>query len=465
MPRVLPLILLALLGGCSLAPIHQRPDVDLATSYRDVPDRSSHARVAARLGWADFFADPRLRELIGQAFEHNRDLRVAVLRIEETRGLYRIQTADRLPTLSLGAEAARGRFAPGSVPGASAGVSETYSVGVAVSAFELDFWGRVRSLSDAARAQFFASIEAQRAFRLSLIRDVATAYLGLREAAERIELAEATVRSRREGLRIARVRLDAGITSALDYNQAEALLTQAETQLAGIRLARAQNENLLALLTGTSIDAALPTALPLGEQAKPSLLEVGLPSSLLEARPDILAAEERLRVARANIGVARAAFFPRISLTGNLGYASDELNNLVNGGNQTWSIGPSVSLPLFDHGRNRANLSVAQARENIAVAEYEQAIRTAFREVSDALSGRRHLTEQLAAQARNRATLIRVVELARKRYREGVVGYIEVLDAERSLFDAEQAFIQAKRAQMQSLVDLYVALGGGVLEK
>lgn len=471
-------LLLAALGGCQLAPVHERPDSPTAISYPDSTAAESvgveEAAIAAMqgasaidVGWRDFFADERLQFFIQQALENNRDLRVAVYRIEEAHGLFRAQRADRFPTLAIGADASRGRFPPSSAgTGSTRGpVVESYSLGVNVSAFELDFWGRVRNLSAAARAQYFATIEAQRAFRLSLIRDVASTYLTLRETIERIELAEATVLSRREGLRIAKVRLDAGVTSALDFSQAETLLSQAEVQLAILRLARAESENFLTVLAGGAVAEPLPQALTLAEQSNPPALDAGLPSGLLVARPDIVAAEERLRAARANIGVARAAFFPRVALTGSFGYASSEFDDLIRSASETWSIGPTITLPIFDFGRNRGNLTVAQARENIAIAEYERTIQVAFNEVADALAGRRYLAEQVEVQRRNTATLRRIVNLARLRYQEGVVNYIEVLDAERSLFDAEQAFIQARRAEVQNLVELYVALGGGQLEE
>lgn len=463
MLKLVPWMLTVALAGCQLAPEYQRPASPVPVSYPDAePLIAERGFIAAELPWVSFFTDRQLQALIGQALENNRDLQAAVYRIEETRGLYRIQNANRYPSLGVGADVTRGRFNQG-VAGAGGSVSETYSVSAGVSAFELDFWGRLANLSNAGRAEYLASIEAQRAFRLSLIRDVATTYLGLREAVERIALAEATVISRRDGLRIAKVRLDAGITSALDFNQAEALLTQAETQLAGIMLTRAESQNLLAVLTGGGVAEPLPEPLSLEAQSSPPALDASLSSSLLVNRPDILAAEQRLIAAKANIGVARAAFFPQVSLTGSFGYASSELSNLISSSNETWSIGPSISLPIFDFGRNRGNLTVAQARDNIAVAEYERTIQTAFNEVADALAGRRYLAEQVDAQRRNTETLQRVVNLARKRYQEGVVNYIEVLDAERSLFEAEQALIQTRRAEVQNLVDLYVALGGGSL--
>lgn len=463
MHKLTPGLLLLALAGCQLAPDYQRPESPVPLAYPHAQVLDGQRRfIAAELPWQSFFADPQLQVLIRQALVYNRDLQASVYRIEETRGLYRVQHAARFPSLGIGADASRGRVNQGIAP---AGVSETYSVNAAVSAFELDFWGRVGNLSTAARAEYFATIEARQAFRLSLIRDVASTYLGLREAVERIALAEATVISRRDGLRIAKVRLDAGITSALDFNQAEALLTQAETQLASIMLTRAETQNLLAVLTGGGVAEPLPEPLSLEQQSNPPALDAGLPSSLLVNRPDILAAEQRLIAAKANIGVARAAFFPQVSLIGRFGYASSEFSNLISSSNETWSIGPSISLPIFDFGRNRGNLTVAQARDNIAIANYERTIQTAFNEVADALAGRRYLAAQVNAQQRNTETLQRVVELARKRYQEGVVNYIEVLDAERSLFDAEQAFIQIRRAEVQNLVDLYVALGGGSLEE
>ncbi|WP_324749768.1 efflux transporter outer membrane subunit [Sphingomonas sp. LY54] len=466
MRKVFALTLAALLGGCQLAPPHQRPDLPTASDFPGYAGDVALGQRAVEIGWRDFFADRRLEQLVATALVRNRDLAIAVAQIEEARGLYRIQAADRLPTLGASGDASVART-PGAVtgiPGASSSTDDRYSVGVGVTGFELDFWGRVRNLSEAARSQYLATVEAQRAFRLALIRDVASAYFASREADERIALAEATVRSRLEGLRIARLRLDAGVTSALDSRQAESLLTQAETELAGLRLARAQSDNFLAVLTGGPVPTDLPAPLPLAEQKSGITIAAGLPSDLLVVRPDILAAEERLRAARANIGAARAAFFPSISLTGNLGFASTDLGNLVGSDGFSWSFGPSISLPIFDWGRRKGNLSVAVAREDIAVASYESTVQQAFREVADALAGRRWLADQVAAQMRATEAQRQIARLARIRYREGVANYLEVLDAERNLFTAEQALIQLRRNELQNLVALYVALGGGALE-
>jgi multidrug efflux system outer membrane protein len=444
-----------------------RPELPTAADYpASYAGDVTLGQRAATIGWRDFFVDPQLEQLVATALERNRDLAVAVARIEEARGLYRIQNADRLPTLGSSGDVTviRSPGAATGVPGAGSSTDSRTSIGVGVTGFELDFWGRVKNLSEAARAQYLATIEAQRAFRLTLIRDVASTYFRAREADERIALAEATLRSRQEGLRIAKRRLDAGVTSALDFRQAESLLTQAETELAGLHLAKAQSDNFLAVLTGGPIPASLPAPLPLARQKSGTTIAAGLPSELMVTRPDILAAEERLRASRANVGAARAAFFPSISLTGNLGFASNDLGNLLGSDGLSWSFGPKISLPIFDWGRRKGNLTVAEAREDIAVADYERTVQQAFREVADTLAGRRWLSEQVAAQMRATEAQRQIAFLARTRYREGVANYLEVLDAERNLFTAEQALIQVRRNELDNLVSLYVALGGGVLE-
>lgn len=469
MRSALVVLALAFVSGCQLAPAHVRPEPPTPQAYpADFAGDTTLGARASEIGWRNFFVDPRLEALVATALANNRDLAIAVAQVEEAAGIYRIQRADRLPTVNLGADASRSLVGPGGIVGAPVGSGsqtiDRYVIDASVSAFELDFWGRVRNLSEAARSQFLATVQAQRAFRLSLIRQVASTYLFSLEASERIRLAEATVASRREGLRIARVRFDAGITSALDFRQAESLLTQAETELAGLRLTKTQSDNALMVLVGGPITTALPDALPLAQQSSPVTLGAGLPSELLVSRPDILAAEEQLRASRANIGAARAAFFPSISLTGSFGFASSELTNLVGANGRAWSFGPSINLPIFDFGRKRANLSVTEARENIAVANYERTIQTAFQEVSDALAGRRFLAEQVAAQTRGTQAQRQIAELARIRYNEGVVSFIEVLDAERNLFTAEQALLQLRRAEVDNLVALYVVLGGGMVE-
>ncbi|MGF7148729.1 multidrug efflux system outer membrane protein [Sphingomonas zeicaulis] len=462
------LLAATMLASCNMAPKHVRPDLPVANAYPEGVDKPAGpgAVRATELGWMDFFADPRLGRLIREALANNRDLAVSIAQIEEARGQYRIQRADQLPTLDGTASYTKSRTPAAGIgiPGITGFTQEQYRAGVGVTSFELDFWGRVRNLNEAARSQFLATVEAERAFRLGLIRDVATTYFSIRESDERIALAEATVKSRQDGLRIAKRRLDAGVTSALDYRQSETLLTQAETELAALRLAQAQARNFMTVLVGGVLPTDLPEPLSLAQQTESPRLEAGLPSDLLTARPDIMAAEERLRAARANIGAARAAFFPTISLTGSFGFASNALDDLIGSDTKQWSYGPTIALPIFDWGRTKGNLSVAEARENIAIATYERTIQGAFQEVGDALAGRRYLAEQVSAQERATTAQRQLASLARTRYREGVADYLEVLDAERNLFSAEQALLQAKRTQAENLVALYVALGGGLVD-
>ncbi|HEX8446042.1 MAG TPA: efflux transporter outer membrane subunit [Sphingomonas sp.] len=475
----LALLAATALSACNLAPKHVTPALSTPVEYPPEVTPSGGSISATAIGWQDYFKDPRLRELIRMALENNRDLRVSVARIEEARGQYRIQRADQLPQLGLTGSATRRRTGIASIQSQTGGATNvptdggantpdgftfnTYNVGVAVTAFELDFWGRVANLSEAARANYFSTIAAERAFRLSLIRDLATAYLTSRSLSEQADLADRTIASRRTGLKIARLRLDAGVTSALDYRQAEVLLTQAETEAASLRNQRAQQRNIVRLLVGQPIDEdLLAPAATLDAQGLVRDIAAGLPSELLANRPDILQAEEDLRAARANIGAARAAFFPSITLTGNAGFTSSALGNLVGKEGLGWSIGPSLTLPIFDWGARKGDLTVARARETIAVATYERTVQTAFREVADALAGRRYLREQIEAQVRAVDAQRTLARLAESRYQNGVAQYLEVLDAQRSLFAAEQTLIVLRGNDLQNLVTLYTALGGGL---
>ncbi len=451
-----------LLAGCNLAPRHVTPA--LSTPSEFPPEVSPEGTVAAAdIGWRDFFLDERLRALIVQTLENNRDLRIAVARIEEARGLYRIQRAEQLPQLGGSGSVTRNRVGAETLGTPDSITSTNYDIGVAVPSFDVDFWGRVRNLSAAARAQYLATVAGERAFRIALIRDLATAYITSRSLAEQAEQADRAVAAREGGLRLAKLRLDAGVTSALDYRQAEALLTQAQTEVASLRNQRAQQRNIVRLLVGSPIDEeALAPARRLSDQGIIRDINAGLPSELLTHRPDIIQAEEALRAARANIGAARAAFFPTISLTGTAGFASPSLDNLFSDDGVSWTFGPSISIPIFDWGARKGNLVVARARETIEVATYERTVQIAFREVSDALSDRKFLAEQIVAQQRAVNAQQAITRLARLRYNNGVAQFLEVLDAERNLFSAQQTLIQLRGAQLSSLVTLYAALGGGI---
>lgn len=470
MKRLVTLALAStMLAGCvNLAPDHTRPELATAPAF-DPAYRPDGTVVASQLSYREWYRDPRLQDLIASALANNRDLMAATARIEQARASFRIENSRRLPSVVATASGTRTRQATAGNPAIGAGggnlpasfTFNRYDIGVGVSAFELDFWGRVKNLSEAGRASYLASVATQRAFYLSLIADTATTYFEIVETEEQIVLAEATAASRREGLKIAKLRLDAGVTSALPYRQAETLLTQAEQQIASERLSLAQLRNQLSVLVGGTVPDNLPQGLSLAAQADERRLAAGLPSELLLARPDIIAAEEQLRAARANIGAARAAFFPSISLTSNVGLTSTSLGNLFDGDGLGWSFGPSISLPIFDFGQREASLDLAKAREVEQVATYDRTVQQAFREVSDALAGREYLAQQIATLERARAAQVEIARIARARYREGVADYLEVLDAERNLFSAEQQLLATRRAWLQNGATLFVSLGGG----
>ncbi len=462
-----PALVLALAGCVNMAPAHERPALSTEPGF-DPEYRPDGTVTATTLGWRSFFSDPRLAALIDAALQNNRDLVIATSRIEQARAQFRIEDSRRLPQPVADAAATRTRTPLTALTGGAGGAGsityDRFNVGVGVSGFELDFWGRVANLSEAARAQYLATIAAQRAFYLSLIGDVASTYFQLVETQEQLDLAQATLDSRREGLRIEQLRMDAGVTSALPFRQAETLLTQAEQQVAEQHLQAARLRNQLAVLVGGRLPAELPIGRSLLEQDNGIRLDAGLPSDLLLARPDVVAAEENLRAARANIGAARAAFFPSISLTGSAGFTSDKLDNLFSDDGLTWSFGPSLSLPIFDWGAREGQLDLARSLEVEQVATYDLTVQNAFREVADALAGRRWMAEQVDTLERAVVAQEEIARIAHLRYREGVADYLEVLDAERNLFTARQNLLTTRRAQRQNDVTLYIALGGGTQE-
>jgi multidrug efflux system outer membrane protein len=455
------IILAAVLGGCSLMPAYQRPGAPIPQAWPDSVKLKATGGLALT-DWQHYFTDPRLQALIAAALENNRDLRVATARIAEARAQYGIQRADRLPNLNLAAtENASRTPAELSYTGATL-TSRRYDVGVDLLSYELDFWGRVSSLNAAAKASYFATESAQRAFRLSLIADVANAYLSLLEMRERARLAETTVKARAESRELIARRRDAGVSSDTDWLQAEGSYQAAVAELASLKQQQAAAENLLNLLLGKSMAEIkdMPPGRSLAEQGISSELFAGLPAEVLLRRPDVLAAEQQLIAANANIGAARAAYFPRISLTGSVGTASRSLSGLFDAGSGAWSFQPSIIQPLFDAGRTSANVDIAKQRKVIAVAEYEKTIQQAFREVADLLSARDRLAEQLAAQQANADAQNHLLRLVEARYKAGIVSHLEVLDAERQAFAAEQGAIQVRRAWLSAATQLYKALAG-----
>ncbi len=453
-----------LAAGCSFAPKYTRPALPVTEEYpADAPkpvDTKPDARVAAEVAWRDYFTDPELQAMIEQALEHNRDLRIAVLRVLEARAAFQIRRADQFPTLDANAGAFRVGV-PESLSGTgSSRTASVYDVGVGVMAWELDFWGRVRNLKDAALEQFLSSDAARRAVTLSLIAQVADGYLSLRELDERIVIARETIKTRQESFRIFTRRFEVGTTTRLDVAQVETLLTQAQALGAQLEQARAAQAHALTLLVGAQ-PARLSERSNLNDNALLPDLPVGLPSDLLQQRPDIVAAEHRLKAANANIGAARAAFFPNITLTGFFGGASSDLGNLFESGTKAWLFWPQLSLPIFDAGRRSANVDLAEVRRDAAVADYERTVQGAFRDVADALSAQHWLAQQLAIQRRALAAQQERARLAQMRYDRGTATFLEVLDAQRDLLSTEQTVVQLRRALLSSRVSLYAALGGG----
>jgi len=446
---------LSLAACTTLIPPYERPAAPVPPTYPpDVtPASTPGAEPAADVDWQRFFADPRLKRLIELAIANNRDLRVAVLNIEQARAIYQIRRSEELPTVGIGASASRAAVGNG--------VATVYAVGLALSSYELDLFGRVRDLSEAALSQYFATAETRKAVQISLIASVANAYLTLLADEVQLRVTRDTLATREEGTRINKLRFDNGAASELDYRQAESLLEGARAALAQSLRQRALDENALQLLVGQPLPADLPPPLPLGAAQIPADVPPGLPSDLLERRPDIRAAERQLLATNANIGAARAAFFPRITLTANLGTASGDLSGLFKGGSFAFTGTAQLLQPIFDYGRNQANLDAARVNFNIAVAQYERSIQNSFREVADALAGRATLGEQLRAQTAQTKALETTYRLADLRYRAGAASYLEALDAQRLLFVSQLSEVQTQALQLQNMVLLYRALGGG----
>ena len=463
MKKLTPLVLAMSLAGCmSLAPKYERPAAPVAPAFPEMPKAGSAPAAAvateapATIAWERFFPDARLRGVIGQALNNNRDLRVAIANIEQARAQYRIQRADRLPTVGLGVSGSR------QTTGEDQPINSLYQSGLSVTSFELDLFGRVRNLSQAALAQFLATEEARKSAQISLISSVANVYLQLLADEELLAITQQTLGTRQESLRLTQLRFDNGVASRFELQQARSLVETALATLAQQQRQRAQDINLLTLLVGAPVEP-VPQGATLASTELPDL-PAGLPSDLLANRPDIRSAEQQLIAANANIGAARANFFPRITLTGSVGSASTELSGLFKSGSYGWSFAPQAILPIFDYGRNTAVLGSARAQRDIAVAQYEQSIQTAFREVADALAGQSTFSEQLRAQRAVAEAEADRFNLADLRYRNGAASYLELLDAQRALFQAQQAAVQANLQRLQNQVTLYSVLGGGWTE-
>ncbi|AUM01213.1 AdeC/AdeK/OprM family multidrug efflux complex outer membrane factor [Pseudothauera hydrothermalis] len=447
------------LSACAtLAPDYQRPAAPVPAAWAEA---ATGERAAADIAWREYFADERLRRVIELALEHNRDLRVAALNIELARAQYRIQRADQFPALGVTASQNAQRV-PGELNSSGQSmVSRQYGVSAGIAAWEIDFFGRVRSLRDAALEQYLASEAAHRSARIALVAETATAWLQLAADRERLELARRTLAARRTTVELTQASFEAGAASALELRQTQAEMERARADVADYSASVARAANALALLVGDSLpEALLPASFQL-TLTEVATLPAGLPAEVLIRRPDILAAEHRLRAANANIGAARAAFFPRITLTASAGTASAELDGLFDSGSRAWNFLPQLSLPIFEGGRLAANLDVAEVRRDIAVAEYERAIQSAFREVADALAERASLGEAVDAAQRLVAAAQESHRLSAARRQAGVDSLLVLLDAQRTLYAAEQTLIATRLAEAANRVTLYKVLGGG----
>lgn len=441
-------------SGCAvLEPRNVEVAPAVAAQWSHAPTAEAAGVAAADIGWRDFFTDPRLEEVIAQSLQNNRDLRVAMLNVDKARAQYRIQRADRLPSLAATGQLAR--------RGGEAPVSEQYTAELGVAGFELDLFGRVRNLSEAALQQYFVSAESRRAAQLTLVAGVAQSWLSLAADGELLRVAESTLESYQSSLQLIEQRERLGAASALELSQAQTLLETARTDVARFRGLVAQDRNALNLLVGQTVAADL-----LPDDFVPQIsglepLPAGVPGDVLLRRPDVMAAEHQLLAGNANIGAARAAFFPSISLTGAIGSASGELSGLFESGTRIWSFVPQISLPIFQGGRLRANLGMATADRDIALAQYEKAIQSGFREVADALALEQSLREQHLAQQALLEAAQRAHDLSQARYDAGMDSFLVLLDARRTLYGARQSLVATQLAEQANRVTLYKVLGGG----
>ena len=496
---VLGLLAATALAGCNLAPKYVRPvgAVPAALPQGGVyPAAATDAPDVTRIGWRTFFTDQRLRDTIALGLENNRDLRLAAANVLQARAQYRVQRADLVPSTTIsgsgtftnniqGAAGALGGAAGGGTgtgtgtgAGAGAGVGtgagtgagvggassnlEFYSVNAGFSAFELDLFGRVRNLNRAALEQYFATEEAQRSTRISLIAEIATAWLTLASDQDQLRISQDSLKSFEQTLELTRAQFRIGVASELEARQAETTYQSARNDIAVLKTRVAQDKNALDLLVGASVTPALlPQGLGNGDAAL-QVLPAGIASDVLLRRPDVLQAEHQLIAQNANIGAARAAMFPRISLTATLGTISTALSSLFAGGSFTYTGAPAVSVPLFDGGRLRGNLESARAQQQGAVATYEKTVQTAFREVADALAQRGTIDEQIAAQTARANAANVAFRISDARYRAGVDSFLTTLDSQRNLYTAQQQLVTTRLSRGSNLVELYRSLGGGL---
>lgn len=463
--RSLPIILATLLlAGCTMAPTYKRPPMPVPENWPTGPAYQAApsgqiATTPGNIAWRDFYLNEQMRQVIDLALKNNRDLRITALNIERARALYRIKRADLLPSVYAAGSGLKKGIPAGLANEGEAFTSKEYSVGLGITSWEIDFFGRVRSLKDQALQQYFATQEAWRSARIALMAEVARVYLALAADREGLKLSADTLKSQEESLRLIERRFNAGSSSMLDVRQAQTRVEAARRDVALFTARIAQDENALIFLVGASIP---PNLLPSAMDPDAVLrdISVELPSEVLLGRPDIMQAEDQLKAANAYIGVARAAFFPSITLTTSVGSASPELSHLFTAGAETWLFMPQVNMPIFDP-RTWAALKGVKAEREIALAQYEKAIQAGFREVADALAQRGTIGEQISAQVALVEATSEAYRLADARYQRGIDSYLTVLDAQRSLYAAQLVLIGLRLERLGNLVTLYKVLGGG----
>ena len=475
-------MLATLLSGCSFIPDFMRPKAPVAGQWPNAQStggvQAASDKPASEIGWREFFVDEKLRKVIELALNNNRDLRISALNIERARAQYQITSASLFPAINASGNAniqKRGENSSGNdnlsnitnngviqqSNGAAGGISRNYRAGVSFSNYELDFFGRIRSLREQSLQLYLATEEARRSAHIALIAEVANAWLTLQADKERLKLAQDTLQSQQSSYDLNKARFDIGIANGLDLQQSQISVDTAKVDVARFTSQIQQDENALVLLIGSALPAELHPDQPLQAATILAELPAGMPSAVLQQRPDVLQAEYNLLAANANIGAARAAFFPTIALTASVGSASDELNSLFSAGTGFWNFVPQITVPIFNAGRNRANLESAKIDRDINLNQYEKAIQVAFREVADSLAIRQTLTEQFSAQSSLVDASSETYRLSEARYKSGIDNYLTVLDSQRTLYVAQQNLIALRLIAFSNQVTLYKALGGG----
>ena len=440
-----------LVSGCTMIPKYERPAAPVPGQYPG--NAGTNESYAADIAWRNFFAEERLQKLVELALANNRDLRVAILNVEQSQAQYHVVRSALFPTVDAGGSYTRAY--------ASGRTADLWSASLGSTSYEVDLWGRVRSLNKQALENYFATAEGQRSAQISLVAELANMYYQLRQAEEQIELARQTLAVVQESYKLNKATFDAGASNELDLRTAQGQVQTAKINLITYQRQLALSQDALTLLVGETLPTDLPASRSFNDTNLLSQVTAGLPSELLQRRPDILQAEHTLKAANANIGAARAAFFPAVTLTANVGSTSSELSKLFSGGTGVWNFSPQVTLPIFTGGRNMANLQSAKVGTRIEIANYEKAIQTAFREVADALVAKESYSKQITEEQTLIVAQQRRFDLANARYRQGQDSYLNVLSAQQDLYSAQQDLLQAQRNQLVSQISLYKALGGG----